>query len=349
MFIILSTFLVICVNGNNGARPAHIDINRIKILANEVPAPPSHYRRSLSTNDYDDHSGRHPLLYPPLPQASEAKAEAEALKIHQPKEDPKLYYQSEAYLKEINQKNYVNDVSHVYPGREVIRANEAPLPLMKHDMRRLLRQGSELCIKCPSDRTLVAKPGSDRVRVMHPHLTTCLGRKAPKSVRFEHIYGPRYGSLVKEGTHIIVGRIMHKQDVLQRCKMVIHVIVQSCPVPKYLKLHCSEHNSTCQFSCRNRTLELHGASQLRCNEEDKKWNGILPTCSAPKGCRPLPPPDQGHVSCKGNTDELSWLKEGSRCRLRCPAGWRWFPRSVAICRRGKWTNSLQCQPKHKRY
>lgn len=70
-----------------------------------------------------------------------------------------------------------------------------------------------VCIKCPVDRTLVGKPGSDLVMLQKPVLYTCTGKRAPKSVRFIHMYGPRFGSLAKHGSHIIVGKILHKQQV----------------------------------------------------------------------------------------------------------------------------------------
>lgn len=47
-----------------------------------------------------------------------------AIKIHQPREDPKLFYQSKAYLEENNGKNINNEVAFIYPGWEVVRADE---------------------------------------------------------------------------------------------------------------------------------------------------------------------------------------------------------------------------------
>lgn len=70
-----------------------------------------------------------------------------------------------------------------------------------------------ICVRCPHDRTLIAKPGVDRAKLQYPRIQTCSGRKAPRGVRFTRMYGPDFGTLLKEGSHIIVGRITYKGEV----------------------------------------------------------------------------------------------------------------------------------------
>lgn len=58
-------------------------------------------------------------------------------KVYQPKEDPRLFYQSDAYIKEANRKKLNNEVSSIYIGRGVVRAGEVnrrrSLPIRARD------------------------------------------------------------------------------------------------------------------------------------------------------------------------------------------------------------------------
>lgn len=144
----------------------------------------------------------------------------------------------------------------------------------------------------------------DRVFLQNPILRTCSGRRAPRNVGFTHMYGPKFGTLLPSGTHIIVGRITYNNDVslrtiylfihpyfcsppyfystiftfqtLQHCKTQVHVIIQTCPTPKYLISQC-EDSKICYFSCLDDSLELQGESKLTCRE-DLTWDGHLPLC-----------------------------------------------------------------------
>ncbi|XP_023947656.2 uncharacterized protein LOC112052707 [Bicyclus anynana] len=348
--------LILYFAGSFGARKdSHIVSHPVELSNTRYSLKPSSQtlasNQSPRTNDYDDHSG-FPWLRPPMyvlhaSPPTTADDEETVFKTYQPREDPKLYYQSEAYLKEINDQNANKEVTYVYPGWEVVRAGEKyRLP------KRLLRSREDyrinkpkICIKCPHDRTLVAKVGADKVILQSPVLTTCSGRKAPRSARLIHLYGPKFGQLLQHGSHTIVGRLMHKNETLRLCKLQVHVIIQTCTTPKYLVSRCLDRNAPCNFTCRDQTLELQGESSLVCGE-DMKWEGHLPVCRARNWCQPLSPPDVGNVSCRGGTtDNDLGLNEGTRCRIRCPIGWRWFPKAVAVCRRGVWTNELQCMPK----
>lgn len=109
-------------------------IFRIKLVPREVHhsrQPNFHSRRSIYTdhykrNDYDHHRRRFAELRPKVhflhdtPSATEEKTG----KVYQPKEDPRSFYQSDAYIEAVNRKNLNNEVSSVYLGRGVIRAND---------------------------------------------------------------------------------------------------------------------------------------------------------------------------------------------------------------------------------
>lgn len=60
--------------------------------------------------------------------------------------------------------------------------------------------------------------------------------------------------------------------------MQIHVLLQSCPVPKYLVSECEAENKTCRFTCRNSKAELLGVNALTCGD-DMRWMGRLPVCN----------------------------------------------------------------------
>lgn len=69
------------------------------------------------------------------------------------------------------------------------------------------------CIQCPHDRTLIAKVGTDRVVLQNPIVKTCSGRKASTNVHFVHMFGPKFGTLLEHGTHVVLGRLMYKNEV----------------------------------------------------------------------------------------------------------------------------------------
>lgn len=71
----------------------------------------------------------------------------------------------------------------------------------------------DFCVKCPHDRTLVAKSGSDRVVLPYPYIKTCAGYPIPKGVHYEHMHGVQFGAVLFEGSYPVVGRITYKGKV----------------------------------------------------------------------------------------------------------------------------------------
>lgn len=72
-------------------------------------------------------------------------------------------------------------------------------------------------------------------------------------------------------------------QTLQLCKTHVHVILQTCPTPKYLISQCNDSN-ICKLKCRDDSLQLQGDSTLVCGE-DMTWEGQLPTCRGNLFCR----------------------------------------------------------------
>lgn len=73
--------------------------------------------------------------------------------------------------------------------------------------------GTGVCVKCPHDRTLVAKASFGRVVLQKPGLLACSGRRAPRSTKFVQMYGPKFGTLLEQGSHMVIGQIMDRNKV----------------------------------------------------------------------------------------------------------------------------------------
>lgn len=71
----------------------------------------------------------------------------------------------------------------------------------------------DICVTCPHDRTLIARPGLDRVMLQQPDLTSCYGYRMPRDVKFVPMYGPKFGSLLQKGSYKILGQIKYKNTV----------------------------------------------------------------------------------------------------------------------------------------
>lgn len=83
---------------------------------------------NLRTNEYDVNNGRFVDQRSPL-QIHDTRTYSQStkspIKVYQPRENPRLFYQTDAYQKEIMGKNINNnEVTFAYPGIEVVRYNE---------------------------------------------------------------------------------------------------------------------------------------------------------------------------------------------------------------------------------
>ncbi|GBP22043.1 Sushi repeat-containing protein SRPX [Eumeta japonica] len=271
-------------------------ILEIRLVAVEDPTDNtataySHNRRSanLIRNDNDNRGSGflRPQAYQRLPEPAPYVEPRPTLKVYEPKEDPRLFYQSDAYLKEALSGQVNKEVAETYPRNDVVPVDsgtnsETVMASMRYEDRgrnqRILGSMRNMCIKCPAERTLIAKPGSDRVIFQKPRLTTCSGQRAPKSVHFARMYGPTFGTLLEKGFHTAVGKVMYKGQTLQLCRVEVQVVTQTCPAPEYLKVHCDNKNS-CTFTCRDAQFELYGKPNLVCGY-NLQWEGTLPICKA---------------------------------------------------------------------
>ncbi|XP_045528043.1 uncharacterized protein LOC123716376 [Pieris brassicae] len=344
-----SVILILTLLGSVSLHLTEIDFNRIRQLPNEFsPTYNSNNRRSIAHNLYSKKNYDHYKNYDLHSQKQ--TMENEVIQTHQPREDPRLFYQTDSYLREVQDHNH--EVTYIYPGREVINAEEEYIrPRRLRKMVKSLTLNSDdrsLCMQCPHDRTLIAKAGLDKVVLQSPSLLSCNGRTASREIRFVTMYGPNFGALLHQGSYVIVGKIMYNRQVLQMCKMQVHVILQSsrkCPLPNSLQAHCN-NDYECSFTCQDPNLDLQGPRALVC-DKDLNWEGNLPICKGRKWCVPQEPPEHGRISCKGiSADNGPGLSEGSRCRVRCRLGWK-AKNTVAVCRRGSWNHELACQPRQK--
>lgn len=82
---------------------------------NQINNPSSHV-----TDGYNSWYMTNPPVY--VPNYGAAINTHVPSQIHPSREDPRLFYQSQAYLQDNNRKNVNNEVSYIYPGREVLQA-----------------------------------------------------------------------------------------------------------------------------------------------------------------------------------------------------------------------------------
>ncbi|XP_048489456.1 uncharacterized protein LOC105391288 isoform X2 [Plutella xylostella] len=349
-FFVKFVAVLLFIQGVVSGRQLAADINRIKLPTHKPSDDASLNSTEVKSNAYVHHSGwRDSILRHPRARSPPAAT----LKVYQPREDPRLFYQSDAYAQENRLAERVsNEVAQVFPGREVIRAADeygARNARILHKRRKSLSsvRGHHTCIRCPTDKKLIAPQGSDRVFLQQPYLKTCAGKPASRNIKLLHVYGPRFGTLVGTGTHVVVSRITEDNKIIRHCKTQVHVVSQGCRTPPHLVSRCE--GRTCSFTCRDSGLHLQGTTELSCGQ-DMEWMGDLPDCVAHDSCPAPPPPDHGRISCHGDTGRLeSSLLEGAECRVRCQRGWRSSTRvGPSYCRRGHWTKDFVCYPRRQK-
>ncbi|CAG2054569.1 unnamed protein product [Timema podura] len=219
----------------------------------------------------------------------------------------------------------------------------------------------QVCVRCPVDRTVVASRGTDFVFMPHSKLKKCKHRPRVPGAKWEYLYGPRPGSIITEGSHVVAGRALYNHKQLQQCQYrytvlgmntfrsclqyyrytvlgmntfrsclqyyQYTVLVRKCPplmLPKYVDAHCSRGNvwgSECELLC-HQGYQLHGHNVTVCGDQ-LMWSNSLPQCSVMTDC-PLPmSPSHGRLSCHTPDGSVSsnLLPEGSVCRYMCDEGY----------------------------
>ncbi|KOB75947.1 ATP-dependent DNA helicase [Operophtera brumata] len=174
---IVSTILIFnIIVGSLGAWQPDIDINRVRLLTNgkshhRHSSKNPHSRRSILQhqfrNDNDYHSSGLDKLRPPMHYVSAPSSTTpKALKVYQPREDPRVFYQSDTYAKEVNENSLNNEVTAIYPGNDVVRAGEDYNYRRPYPAR--LRETNDVPY--------------DHVMLQHPHLTSCNGHRMPREM-----------------------------------------------------------------------------------------------------------------------------------------------------------------------
>nr|CAD7458116.1 unnamed protein product [Timema tahoe] len=230
----------------------------------------------------------------------------------------------------------------------------------------------QVCVRCPVDRTVVASRGTDFVFMPHSKLKKCKHRPRVPGAKWEYLYGPRPGSIITEGSHVVAGRALYNHKQLQQCQYRYTVLgmntfssclqyyrytvlVRKCPplmLPKYVDAHCSRGNvwgSECELLCQQ-GYQLHGHNVTVCGDQ-LMWTNPLPQCSVMMDC-PLPmSPSHGRLSCHTPDGSVSsdLLPEGSVCRYMCDEGYS-VPESeshllVTLCTAAEWNSTADpsCQ------
>nr|CAD7575446.1 unnamed protein product [Timema californicum] len=213
----------------------------------------------------------------------------------------------------------------------------------------------QVCVRCPVDRTVVASRGTDFVFMPHSKLKKCKHRPRVPGAKWEYLYGPRPGSIITEGSHVVAGRALYNHKQLQQCQYRYTVLVRKCPplmLPKYVDAHCSRGNvwgSECELVC-HQGYQLRGHNVTACGDQ-LMWTNPLPQCSVTTDC-PLPmSPSHGRLSCHTPDGSVSsdLLPEGSVCRYMCDEGYS-VPESeshllVTLCTAAEWNSTADpsCQ------
>ncbi|XP_063238390.1 neurogenic locus notch homolog protein 3-like isoform X2 [Bacillus rossius redtenbacheri] len=217
----------------------------------------------------------------------------------------------------------------------------------------------DVCVRCPADKVVVARKGSDHVLMQRSRLRRCRRRPKVPGAKFEILYGPRSGSALAEGVHTVTGRAVYKHTQLFQCQYSYTVIVRRCaPLtpPAPLEARCSQDTawgSVCRLYCRQ-DQRLSGPDQAECGD-DLKWTAPLPVCRAETGCALPMSPDNGRLSCQAGpgasgASGADQLPEGSTCRYECDQGFA-VPAAqahlvVTSCAAGQWNSSADasCLP-----
>ncbi|GLH01269.1 Cadherin-related tumor suppressor [Gryllus bimaculatus] len=215
--------------------------------------------------------------------------------------------------------------------------------------REKLREKQELRLKAM--RQVVVGRGKRR---RNREIVSKAEKEGPRfklpDLRMEWIQGPKPGSLVQEGHHIMIGQVSYKDHLLQTCRMKLNVLVRKCPplmLPKHMTVQCSLGNSwgsKCQFSCNN-GLHVVGQSSSECMD-DLSWSHHIPVCEASKGCpAPMSPP-HGQLLCQAHLEETrsQVLPENAKCEYVCDAGYEipatQYHLTTILCQDGAWNSTV---------
>ncbi|XP_058829262.1 uncharacterized protein LOC131688769 [Topomyia yanbarensis] len=234
-----------------------------------------------------------------------------------------------------------------------------------------------LCIKCPAEKTAIARKGLDGVLIEPPMLTTCRNQPISRDLyELETLFGAKFNFILPHsnggGPFSFLAKIVNKRSgkSILTCELRYKVIVKQCgryhPKSKDLKVACDLGHiwgSKCAFHCRNDGFLSKQDAYVECSE-DQTWEGDEPYCvyndvsddyaydsDTPPGsdCSYLIPPNNGRFACEmkpstGSSNDL-YVPDGTMCRIKCndhydiPGHLR--PASVFSCHGGRWNSTMK--------
>ncbi|XP_050098144.1 uncharacterized protein LOC126578995 isoform X2 [Anopheles aquasalis] len=237
-----------------------------------------------------------------------------------------------------------------------------------------------LCIKCPPEKTAIARKGLDGVLIEPPLLTTCRDRPISKDLyELETLFGPKLNFVLPHSNgapYSFLAKVISKHTgaAVQTCEMRYTVVVKQCrrykPKNRDLKVICNLGNiwgSRCTFHCRNGGYLSRPNSFVECSE-DEIWEGEEPYCTfndvsddyaadASDGhtlsgtdCQLDIPPSNGRFACdlkdsdSGGDGELT-IPNGTACQVKCDEGHdipeHLQPAAFFGCVDGQWNNTMR--------
>uniref|UniRef100_A0A1Q3G596 Putative conserved secreted protein n=1 Tax=Culex tarsalis TaxID=7177 RepID=A0A1Q3G596_CULTA len=232
-----------------------------------------------------------------------------------------------------------------------------------------------LCIKCPAEKTAIARKGLDGVLIEPPMLTTCRNQPISRDLyELETLFGNKFNFVLPHSAggvpYSFLARVVNARSgkVVQTCDLRYKVIVKQCgryhPKSKDLKVVCDLGQiwgSKCTFHCRNGGYLSAPGAFVECTEE-QSWEGEEPYCSYNEvsddyaydsdtqlgsDCTYQIPPSNGRFACeiKPSAGNDLYVPAGTICRIKChdhfeiPPHLR--PQSVFECQEGRWNSTMR--------
>uniref|UniRef100_A0A8D8ESR9 (northern house mosquito) hypothetical protein n=3 Tax=Culex pipiens TaxID=7175 RepID=A0A8D8ESR9_CULPI len=232
-----------------------------------------------------------------------------------------------------------------------------------------------LCIKCPAEKTAIARKGLDGVLIEPPMLTTCRNQPISRDLyELETLFGNKFNFVLPHSAggvpYSFLARVVNARSgkVVQTCDLRYKVIVKQCgryhPKSKDLKVACDLGQiwgSKCTFHCRNGGYLSAPGAFVECSEE-QTWEGEEPYCSYNEvsddyaydtdtqlgsDCTYQIPPNNGRFACeiKPTSGNDLYVPTGTVCRIKCNDHFEIPPHlrsaSVFECHEGRWNSTMR--------
>lgn len=149
-----------------------------------------------------------------------------------------------------------------------------------------------VCVKCPPEKTLIARRGLDGILIKPPLAISCFSHRQFSNdlYEIETLFGSRFLFILPQGRHSFIAKIRNRKSAIieHTCLLRYKIIVRRCvryrPRNHELNVKCSLGNiwgSVCSFQCKTGDRLSHNDPMI-C-EDSLKWFGDEPTCIDPNG------------------------------------------------------------------